>query len=74
MLVDYRIRQREYLLAIGRALTAELDLADVLRIIVQGSTDFDHALSQRIVGNSVSAHTASISSVLVTSRPWWSTR
>ena len=40
MLVDYRIRQREYLLAIGRALTAELDLADVLRIIVQGSVEF----------------------------------
>lgn len=40
MLVDYRIRQREYLLAIGRALTDELDLADVLRIIVQGTVEF----------------------------------
>lgn len=40
MLIDYRIRQREYLLAISRALTAELDLADVLRIIVQASVEF----------------------------------
>ncbi|NJN55114.1 MAG: histidine kinase, partial [Anaerolineae bacterium] len=32
-LVDVRILQREYLLAISRALTAELDLHDVLRII-----------------------------------------
>lgn len=40
MLVDYRIRQREYLLAISRALTSELELVDVLRIIVQASVDF----------------------------------
>lgn len=40
MLVDYRIRQREYLLAISRALTSELDLSDVLRIIVQASVEF----------------------------------
>jgi PAS domain S-box-containing protein len=40
VLVDYRIRQREYLLAIGRALTSELDLGDVLRIIVQASVEF----------------------------------
>ncbi|MFZ0544466.1 MAG: ATP-binding protein, partial [Candidatus Promineifilaceae bacterium] len=40
MLVDYRIRQREYLLAISRALTSELELIDVLRIIVQASVDF----------------------------------
>jgi PAS domain S-box-containing protein len=40
MLVDYRVRQREYLLAISRALTAELDLGDVLRIIVQASVEF----------------------------------
>ncbi|MDA0244865.1 MAG: ATP-binding protein [Chloroflexi bacterium] len=39
-LVDIRIRQREYLLAISRALTAELDLSDVLRIILQASVDF----------------------------------
>ncbi len=40
VLVDYRVRQREYLLAISRALTSELDLADVLRIIVQASVEF----------------------------------
>lgn len=40
MLVDYRIRQREFLLAISRALTSELELVDVLRIIVQASVDF----------------------------------
>jgi len=40
VLVDYRVRQREYLLSISRALTSELDLADVLRIIVQASVDF----------------------------------
>lgn len=40
MLVDYRVRQREYLLAISRALTSELDLADVLKIIVQASVEF----------------------------------
>ncbi|MFN2190191.1 MAG: ATP-binding protein [Candidatus Promineifilaceae bacterium] len=40
MLVDYRVRQREYLLAISRALTSELDLSDVLRIIVQASVEF----------------------------------
>jgi len=40
LLVDYRVRQREYLLAISRALTSELDLADVLRIIVQASVEF----------------------------------
>lgn len=40
MLVDYRVRQREYLLAISRALTSELDLGDVLRIIVQASVEF----------------------------------
>ena len=40
MLVDYRVRQREYLLAISRALTSELELSDVLRIIVQASVEF----------------------------------
>lgn len=39
-LVDIRIRQREFLLAISRALTAELDLSDVLRIILQASVEF----------------------------------
>lgn len=39
-LVDFRIRQREYLLAISRALTSELEVTDVLRIILQASVDF----------------------------------
>ena len=39
-LIDIRVRQREYLLAISRALSAELDLADVLRIILQASVEF----------------------------------
>ena len=38
-LVDVRILQREYLLAITRALTAELDLHDVLRIILQSAVE-----------------------------------
>lgn len=38
-LVDIRILQREYLLAISRALTAELDLHDVLRIILQSAVE-----------------------------------
>ena len=39
-LVDTRIMQREYLLAISRALTAELDLQDVLRLILQSAVEF----------------------------------
>ncbi len=39
-LVDIRILQREYLLAISRALSAELDLHDLLRIILKASVEF----------------------------------
>lgn len=39
MLLDYRILEREYLLAISRALTAELELSDVLRIIVRAAVE-----------------------------------
>lgn len=39
MLLDYRVLEREYLLAISRALTAELDLGDVLRIIVRAAVE-----------------------------------
>ncbi len=39
MLIDYRIRQREYLLAISRALTAQLDLEEVLRLILQSAVE-----------------------------------
>jgi PAS domain S-box-containing protein len=38
-LVDIRVLQREYLLAISRALTAELDLHDVLRTILQAAVE-----------------------------------
>ena len=39
-LVDIRILQREYLLAISRALTAELELHDVLRVILKAAVEF----------------------------------
>ncbi|MDY7040212.1 MAG: ATP-binding protein [Chloroflexota bacterium] len=35
MLQDYKLRQREYLLEISRAITAQLDLDAVLRLIIQ---------------------------------------
>jgi signal transduction histidine kinase len=38
-LVDVRILQREYLLAISRAMTAELDLHDLLRLILQSAVE-----------------------------------
>jgi signal transduction histidine kinase len=38
-LVDVRVLQREYLLAISRALTAELELHDLLRLILQAAVD-----------------------------------
>ncbi|MFQ5434225.1 MAG: ATP-binding protein [Anaerolineae bacterium] len=38
-LVDVRILQREFLLAISRALTAELDLPDLLRLILKSSVE-----------------------------------
>lgn len=37
MLTDYRVRQREYLLQISRALTAQLDLSSVLRLILEAA-------------------------------------
>ena len=39
MLPDYRVRQRDYLLEISRALTSRLNLNDVLRMILQQSTE-----------------------------------
>jgi len=39
MLIDYRVRQREYLLAISRALTSQLDLEEVLRLILQSAVE-----------------------------------
>lgn len=38
-LVDVRVLQREYLLAISKALTAELDLHDLLRIILRAAVE-----------------------------------
>ena len=34
-LTDHRVRQREYLLEIARAITAQLDLSEVLRLVIQ---------------------------------------
>ncbi len=39
MLPDYRVRQREYLLEISRALTEELDLKPLLERILQISIE-----------------------------------
>ena len=39
MLTDYRVRQREYLLEISRALTARLDLESVLRRILDAACE-----------------------------------
>lgn len=39
MLTDYRVRQREYLLQISRALTAQLDLSAVLRMILNAAVE-----------------------------------
>ena len=37
LLPDYRVRQRDYLLNISRAITAQLDLGEVLRMILQAA-------------------------------------
>ena len=39
LLTDYRVRQREYLLEISRALTAQLDLGVVLRRILEAAAE-----------------------------------
>jgi PAS domain S-box-containing protein len=38
LLPDYRVRQRDYLLDISRAITAQLDLSEVLRMVLQAAT------------------------------------
>jgi PAS domain S-box-containing protein len=38
MLIDYRVRQREYLLQISRALTAQLRLDDLLQLVLEAAT------------------------------------
>ena len=39
MLTDYRLRQREYLLEISRAMTARLDLPSVLQLSIQSAVE-----------------------------------
>ncbi len=39
MLADFRVRQRDYLLEISRAITARLDLAAVLRIVLEAAVE-----------------------------------
>jgi PAS domain S-box-containing protein len=39
MLTDYRVRQREYLLQISRALTAQLNLDELLQIVLEAATE-----------------------------------
>jgi len=38
MLIDYRVRQREYLLEISRALTAQLNLDELLQLVLEAAT------------------------------------
>ena len=38
MLIDYRVRQREYLLKISRALTAQLNLSELLQLVLEAAT------------------------------------
>jgi PAS domain S-box-containing protein len=39
MLTDYRVRQREYLLEISRALTAQLKLDELLQLVLEAATN-----------------------------------
>jgi len=39
MLIDYRVRQREYLLEISRALTAQLKLDELLQMVLEAATN-----------------------------------
>ena len=39
MLLDYRVRQREYLLEISRALTAQLHLDELLQMVLEAATE-----------------------------------
>jgi PAS domain S-box-containing protein len=45
MLPDYRVRQRDYLLNISRAITSQLDLSAVLRLILQSAVDMLNGLA-----------------------------
>lgn len=45
MLPDYRVRQRDYLLNISRAITSQLDLSAVLKMILQSAVDMLNGLA-----------------------------
>ncbi|MBP6470382.1 MAG: PAS domain S-box protein [Chloroflexi bacterium] len=62
-LVDVRILQREYLLAISRALTAELDLHDVLRIILQAAVEIVSGRAGMIVLSDPDSETLRVAAV-----------
>ena len=49
MLADYRVRQRDYLLEISRAITAQLDLAAVLRLVMEATVEMIAAQAALIV-------------------------
>lgn len=49
MLADYRVRQRDYLLEISRAITAQLDLAAVLRLVLEATVEMMSAQAALIV-------------------------
>lgn len=65
MLTDYRVRQREYLLKISRALSSQLDLSSVLRLILEAAGEMlaGHAglivlrADQAVANSSESAYT-----------------
>lgn len=62
-IVDRRILQREYLLAISRALTAELDLYDVLRIILQAAVEMVSGRAGMIVLSDPDSETLRVAAV-----------
>ena len=49
MLADYRVRQRDYLLEISRAITAQLDLAAVHRLVMEATVEMIAAQAALIV-------------------------
>jgi K+-sensing histidine kinase KdpD len=61
VLTDYRVRQREYLLKISRALTSQLELGSVLRLILEAAGEMLSGHAGLIVlrddGSSQSAYT-----------------
>lgn len=62
-LVDVRVLQREYLLGITRALTAELDLHDLLRLILQASVELVSGRAGMIVLSEPSRETFRVAAV-----------